>query len=285
MKIVRFRVREGKVLLGVIEGDYVYEVEGINKEPKGVSYKLSEIQFEVPINPNAIFCTLVNTPRMLGVSSKDEARELINSPKFFIKLPYITVPHRGIVISPKSGIRPEVEIAVIIGKKIKNVSSRQEIFDSILGYSVFNDVTAPKEAKNDIYYAYRRDPIDGKIKKLPTRGLHFRGKNRDTFAPLGPWIVTKDELGDIGNLRMRSYYDNELVQDGYSSEFLFSVEEIIRELSRIVTIPENSVVTTGSIGYLRVEEASEYYLEPKNTIMRAEVEKIGVLENYVRVEE
>ncbi|MEM0373870.1 MAG: fumarylacetoacetate hydrolase family protein [Sulfolobaceae archaeon] len=284
MKIVRFRYKGDKVLLGIVDGEYVYEIEDINKEPKGQSYKLSEIEYEVPIRPTAIFCTLVNTPRMIGVKSKEEAKELLGSPKFFIKLPYIVTPHRGTVISPRSGIRPEVEIAVIISKRLRKVSSRHEINDAILGYSVFNDVTAPREAKGDIYTAYRRDPADGKIKKMSIRGAHFRNKNRDTFAPLGPWIVTREEVPDVLSLRMRSYYDNQIVQDGYSSEFVFDIEEIIMELSRIVTVPENSIVTTGSIGYLDSEDPSEYCLEAKDTVMRVEVEKIGILENYVKVE-
>lgn len=270
--------------LGVIEGNYVYEISDFNSEKKGEAYRLDEIVFDIPITPSAIVCTLVNTPKMLGVESKEEAKEMIKSPKFFLKLPTIAIAHKQPILSPADAIRPEVEIAVIIKKKMKGIS-KAEVKDYILGYSVFNDITYPPGLKEDGYYAFRRDPIDGKVKKMYVRGTHFRNKVRDTFAPIGPYIVTEDEIGDVNSLMMRSFYDNKLIQEGSSEEFIFSIEDILVELSKIVTLPPFTIITTGSIGYINAEDVSEFYLKPiNNALMVAEVEKIGRLENPTIIE-
>ncbi|MBP1357611.1 MAG: fumarylacetoacetate hydrolase family protein [Sulfolobus sp.] len=284
VKFVRFSIHGG-VKLGVVEGDNIFEIEDYAyKEPKGESYKIEEIKFELPIEPRAIICTLVNSPNVVGVTDKEEARAMVGSPKFFLKLPTVAIPHKGIIISPKDAIRPEVEIGIVLKKRLKNASV-SEVKDAILGYTVFNDVTYPPGIKQDSYYAMRMDPIDGKVKKLYIRGSHFRNKVRDSFAPIGPWIVTPEEIDDIYSLKMRSYYDNKLVQEGNSSEFIFSIEEILIELSKIITIPELSIISTGSIGYIGVEEVSEFSLIPRDgALMVAEVEKIGRLENITKIE-
>ncbi|QGA55403.1 2-hydroxyhepta-2,4-diene-1,7-dioate isomerase [Sulfolobus sp. E5-1-F] len=270
--------------LGIVEGDNIYEIHDFGKEePKGKTYKLSEIVFDIPVLPSAIICTLVNTPRMIGVSNKEEAREMVKSPKFFLKLPTVAIAHKQPILSLEDAIRPEVEIGIVIKSKMKEVP-KSKVKDYILGYTVFNDITYPPGMKEDSYYAMRRDPADGKIKKMLFRGTHFRNKVRDTFAPMGPYLVTDEEIGDINSLKMRSYYNGELVQDGNSNEFIFSIEEILEELSKIVTIPPLSVVSTGSVGYINAQDASEFHLKPiENAIMVAEIEKIGRLENPTKI--
>ncbi|BFH73794.1 fumarylacetoacetate hydrolase family protein [Sulfurisphaera javensis] len=271
--------------LGIVENEYVYEVKDFSSKEFGETYKLNEIQFDLPINPSAIICTLVNSPGMIGVKDKREAKEMIRSPKFFLKIPSIAVPHKHPIISPPDAIRPEVEIGVITYKKINRGASRDEIKEAILGYTVFNDITYPPGLKEDSYYAYRRDPNDGKVKKLLMRGTHFRNKVRDTFAPFGPWIVTPEEIDDINSLEMKSYYDDKLIQSGSSEDFIFSIEEILMELAKVLTIPPYSLITSGSIGYLNAEEASEYALRPRNNgLLIAEIEKIGRLENPILIE-
>jgi 2-keto-4-pentenoate hydratase/2-oxohepta-3-ene-1,7-dioic acid hydratase in catechol pathway len=283
MKIISFSINN-KLKYGILEGEYIEEVNSISElKPTGTTYSIKDVKIEPPIIPTSIFCTLVNTPTMLGVKSKAEAMELLDTPKFFIKLPTTVVGYGDYVISPKSGIRPEVEIGALIIKKLKH-ASKSEVINSILGYTVFNDVTAPLEGKKDWYYAYRRDPYDNKVKKVLSRGSHFRNKNRDTFSPIGPWIVTTEELSSIEGLTMRSIYDGEIIQEGSSDEFVFGIEEIIVELSKILTIPPYSIITSGTIGYKGVEDPSEFVLEPKETEIAVEVEKIGMLVNFIKIE-
>lgn len=283
MKYVSF-ILNGEKRFGLVEGDYVYEVKDLETtEPKGNSYKISELTLHAPVPQREIICTLTNSPRMVGVESKEKARELLGSPKFFIKLSWTMIGPYDTIISPKTGIRPEVEIAVLTKRKLKN-ATLSEARDSVLGYTVFNDVTAPAEFKKDWYRAFRRDPSDGKVKEMWIRGNHFRNKNRDTFSPMGPWLVTVDELPDIYGLRMRSYVNDELVQDGNSDELIFSVEEILVELSRILTLPKYSIVSTGTIGYRNAEDPSEFTPKVSVEYMMVEVEKIGMIKNKVRIE-
>jgi len=280
LKIIHFEVN-GKRKIGEVIGDYVTEMENYFSEPKGESYQINEIK-QVPFLPSAIICTLTNSYIMTGAESKEEAREMLGSPKFFLKLPSIVIGNKDTIYAPKSGIRPEVEIGVVIKENTKNIDKNQ-VKDYILGYVVFNDVTAPGEFKKDWYYAKRRDPNDGEIKKMLIRGNHFRNKNRDTFAPLGSIIVTPEDV-KIEGLKMRSYYAGNVIQEGTTDEFVFSIEEIISELSKIVTIPKFSIVSTGTVGYREASEASEYKIDAINGLMEVEVEKIGKLSNPVEIE-
>ncbi len=280
MKIIHFEIN-GKRKIGELTGNYIIEMEDYFSEPKGESYPINEVK-QIPFLPSAIICTLTNSYIMTGVESKEEAREMLGSPKFFLKLPSIVIGDKETIYAPKSGIRPEVEIAVVIKDNSKNIDKNQ-VKDSILGYIVFNDVTAPAEFKKDWYYAKRRDPNDGEIKKMLVRGNHFRNKIRDTFAPLGSIMVTPEDV-KIEGLKMMSSYVGKIIQEGTTDEFVFSIEEIISELSKIVTIPKHSIVTTGTVGYKEASEASEYKIEAMKGLMEVEVEKIGKLSNPVEVE-
>ncbi len=281
MKIIHFEVK-GKKKIGELIGKDIVEMEDYLSEPKGESYSIDEVK-QIPFSPTAIICTLTNSYIMTGAESKEEAREMLGSPKFFLKLPSIVIGNNDTIYSPKSGIRPEVEIGIIIKDNVKNLNI-SEVEKHILGYTIFNDVTAPEEFKKDWYYAKRRDPNDGQIKKMLIRGNHFRNKNRDTFAPLGSILVTPDDI-KMDKLKMKSTYGGKVIQDGSTDEFVFSIEEIISELSKIVTIPKLSIITTGTVGYSEASEASEYKLKAINAVMEVEVEKIGKLTNPVKVED
>ncbi len=280
MRLLAFRVGD-EVRYGIARGNDVEEIRSI-LEPRetGRTFSLGEVVLAPPLIPTAIFCTLVNSPRMLGVSTREEAREMLGRPKYFLKLPTIVVGPGEPVVAPRTGIRPEVEVGVVVAKRLKN-ASRREARDAVLGFTLFNDVTAPGEFPHDHYHAYRRDPADGKVKRVFVRGPHFRNKNRDTFAPMGPWIVTADEMGGLEGVVLRSFYGEMLVQEGSTDELVYGYDELIAELSTIVTVPPLSVVTTGTVGYSNVEDVSEYVLEPRETVMAVEADRIGRLENPV----
>ncbi len=284
MKLVRF-LAGGAERVGVLEGDTVYEVNSLfDTTTKGASYHLSEIRLLAPLVPSAIFCALVNTPRMLGVEDKETARTLLGPPKFFLKLPHVVSNPGDVIKAPPTGIRPEVEIGVVVKNKLKN-ANLQDVRNAILGYTVINDVTAPGEFPKDFYYAYRRDPADGKVKMMLIRGSHFRNKNRDGFAPMGPWIITADELQSISGLKMLSFYNGVMIQEGTTDELIYGVEELLIELSKVLTVPPSSVVCSGTVGYVGAEDPSEYRLQPMQGVMSVEVEKIGRLENVVIIEQ
>jgi 2-keto-4-pentenoate hydratase/2-oxohepta-3-ene-1,7-dioic acid hydratase in catechol pathway len=97
--------------------------------------------------------------------------------------------------------------------------------------------------------------------------------------------VTADELPSISGLKMRSFYNGVLIQEGTTDELIYGVEDLLIELSKVLTVPPNSVVCSGTVGYVGAEDPSEYKLQPMQGVMVAEVEKLGRLENIVAVEQ
>ncbi len=97
--------------------------------------------------------------------------------------------------------------------------------------------------------------------------------------------MTTEELSDVSGLIMRSIYGDSLVQEGSSDELVYGVEDLVMEVSRVVTVPKFSLITTGTIGYKGAEEASEYRFHSTEAKMIVEVEKIGRLENIIKPEQ
>ena len=159
----------------------------------------------------------------------------------------------------------EAELAVIIGKKTKNVS-KDEAMDYVLGYSCANDVSA-------------RDWQIGKQKNQWTRAKSF-----DSFCPLGPCLVTKDEIPDPQNLAIQSQINGRLHQDSNTSDMIFDVPSIVSHLSQSMTLLPGTVILTGTphgIGFTRVPPV---FLMPGDEISII-IEKIGKLTNPVIKEE
>ncbi len=278
----------GKTVSGEIRGDYLYIIgEGDLKnylqyhgEPKGEVVRLSEVHFQPPLI-NYVICVLVNSAKMLGYEDPAEARRELRHPRFAIKTPNTLIGNRSVIRAPKEGIRPEVEIAIITRKRIKGDLDMER---DILGYTVFNDITAPAFAKDDSFYAYRRDPHTGVVKREYIRGAPFIRKNFDTFGPIGPWIVTPEEFGDFRGKLMISIFNGEVVQKGSSSELLFDDREVIRYLASIMTLEPGTIVSLRSIGYIHGQkDQSEYLLPQVEGILEAEVEGIGRLTNRVEI--
>ena len=154
----------------------------------------------------------------------------------------------------------ESELAVIIGKDACQVRA-EEAGDYIFGFTVANDVTARNLQKG--------------------RGQWFLGKGLDTFCPLGPWIVTKDELGAAPNRPIRSYVNGELRQNGYTGDLIHSVAEIIEDLSRGITLPAGTIIATGTPSGVGMGFQPPRYLK-SGDVVRCEIEGIGALENKVK---
>ncbi|MEM9765050.1 MAG: fumarylacetoacetate hydrolase family protein, partial [Pseudomonadota bacterium] len=120
----------------------------------------------------------------------------------------------------------EVELAIVIGKKAKYVSE-EEAMDYVAGFSVFNDVS-------------ERDY------QIRLEGQWTKGKSHDTFGPLGPWLVTKDEVADVHNLDMWLYVNGDKRQIGSTSTLIFNVPTIISYVSRFMTLMPGDVIPTGT---------------------------------------
>ena len=156
----------------------------------------------------------------------------------------------------------EVELAVIIGRACRNIS-RGAAVDHIFGYTVANDVTA-----RDLQF------LDGK--------QWYRGKSLDTFGPLGPCIVTADELGDARGLRLTLRVNGVTKQDASTDELLFPVPEIVASASAGRTLLPGDVILTGTPAGVGFTRTPPEYLKDGD-VVEAEIDRIGVLRNQIRV--
>ena len=180
----------------------------------------------------------------------------------FSKFPSSVVgPDEPIVIDPSITTRVdwEVELAAVIGRTARHVTV-DDALSHILGYTVANDVSA-----RDIQFS---------------DGQWVRGKSLDTFCPLGPWIVTADELPDPQALRLRTRVNGETVQDATTDQMVFSVAELVSYCSRSFTLEPGDVLLTGTPW-----GCGEFMRPPRSLsdgdVVEVEVDRIGTLRNPV----
>lgn len=267
--------KRGTTMALLKEGGFVRPIE-----TSEVSHDATAIIFRAPIpRPGKIIATIVNTQGMLG--GKDV---FLDRPRLDMKAPSSVIGPGERIEAPESGIRPEIELAAVIGKKLSN-SSEAEAKSSFAGFTILNDVTSPKDSRDDAYEAFRRDRTTGEIRKTVLRGPLFRSKNHDTFCPMGPVIVTSDELSDVSDLRMTTRFNGESVQQGSSSEYIFSPAKIASYVSGFLTLEPGDVVSCGSVGWTPTAlghlDPTEYVLPKLEGILELEIEGIGKLTNPV----
>lgn len=194
--------------------------------------------------------------------ARNERKQAGTLPAGFIKVASCVVgPGRDILKPPTTRqLDCETELAVVIGKQCKHVPEKSA-YDVVAGYTILNDITA-------------RD-----VGNLEQQGGHMLlGKTFDTFAPMGPWLVTKVEVHDPMNLRIRTRVNGELRQDGNTREMIHPIAELIAYVSQMTLMP-GDVISTGSPGGGAVTRA-EGFLNAGDVI-ECEIEKIGTLVNAV----
>lgn len=223
-------------------------------------YALDEVGVLAPIlNPEKIIA--------IGLNYIDHARETGQEPPkqpiFFSKYPSSITGPRGAVVLPSkevtSKVDYEVELAVVIGKIAKNVSA-DEAMDYVFGYTIMNDISARDLQMQD--------------------GQWVKGKALDTFAPIGPWIVTKDEIEDPHNLRLVMALNGQVMQDSSTSNLIFPIPTLIEYLTRLFTLKPGDIIATGTPPGVGMAQDPPVWLNPGDTLV-AEIEGIGALENPV----
>ena len=225
-----------------------------------LTYALSEVGLYAPlINPSKVVA--------IGLNYLDHARESgmepPKNPIFFTKYTTAIVgPGSPVVLPPpeiSNQVDYEVELAVVIGRAARNVSV-EEAMEYVFGYTIVNDVSARDLQFQD--------------------GQWVKGKSLDTFAPMGPWVVTKDEIPDPHALRIALALNGELVQDSSTSNLIFRVPQLIAYLSKLFTLRPGDVIATGTPPGVGMARKPQRFLKPGDT-MRCEVQGIGALENPV----
>ena len=214
-----------------------------------------------PIEPVALPCIGLNYRR----HAEETGSPIPEHPVLFMKTPS-SVQHPGepIVLPThlkSSEVDYECELAVVIGKACKNVS-REDALDYVLGYTAANDVSA-------------RD-----WQKKWGGSQWCRGKTFDTFCPLGPAIVTADEITQPNRLRIKTILNGEAVQDWNTDDMIFDVPTLIEFLSGSTTLVPGTVILTGTPHGVGDARTPQVFLKPGDTVT-IEIEKIGRLTNPV----
>jgi 2-keto-4-pentenoate hydratase/2-oxohepta-3-ene-1,7-dioic acid hydratase in catechol pathway len=183
----------------------------------------------------------------------------------FLKSPSAVIGHEDNIIRPRytKELDHEIELAIVIGKKSKHLN-KKSAWDAIAGFTVFNDITA-------------RDIQREEMKS----GLLNFGKNMDTFAPFGPCFVPKEDIGDVHNLKIECRVNGDPRQISNTNHLSVTIPEIVEHYSW-VTLNPGDIVTTGTVSGVAAfrKNPKKYYLKPGD-VLESEIEKIGVLRNYI----
>lgn len=204
----------------------------------------------------------------VGLNYRDHAAEarlpVPDSPVIFAKFPSAVIGPDAPIVLPRASERVdyEAELAVVIGRRARHVP-RERALDVVVGFMNANDVSA-------------RD-----LQKLD--GQWVRAKSCDTFAPMGPWLVTRDQAGDPGALAIRLRLNGVTMQDSSTREFVFDVATLVAFLSETMTLEPGDVVLTGTPPGVGFARRPPVYLRPGD-VVEVEIEGLGVLRNEVRAE-
>lgn len=227
----------------------------------GAPLDLSTVRLLAPLaRPGKIIC--------VGLNYRDHCREQSIEPPAY---PMLFSKFANAVSHPGAPVtRPratekldlECELAVVIGRRASRMG-RDEADAAIFGYTVLNDVTMRDLQRED--------------------GQWLRAKGSDGFAPMGPVVVTADEIADPQALRLRSSVNGETWQDSTTAEMVFDVRTIVAFVSRTITLEPGDVIATGTpAGVGHYQRPPRYLAE--GDVMRCEIEGIGAIENPVRDE-
>jgi 2-keto-4-pentenoate hydratase/2-oxohepta-3-ene-1,7-dioic acid hydratase in catechol pathway len=264
MRLIRF-LSSGKIHYGsYVDANWAHPLLGDLLDPRMQvdSHRTLKIdKLLAPILPTDILC--------IGLNYRQHAQETGSAipvnPMLFIKASGTLNNPNDPIIAPSisTQIDYEAELAVVIGKDAKHVT-RERALDYVLGYTCANDVSVR----------------DWQKEKSLGGGQFARGKSFDTHCPLGPWIVTKDEIENPNALQIKGYLNDEVMQDGSTSDMIFDVPTLIENLSNTMTLRAGSILLTGTPHGVGAARKPQVWLKNGDRFV-VEIEKVGRLENPV----
>lgn len=295
MKLTSF-IQSGKTQLGVVQGEKILNLTAVSAhtngrdqtafsdmaslltavphlqdrahqliswaEEKGAeqySNPITQTEFTVPLaNPGKIIC--------VGLNYADHCREtntpLPDSPVLFNKFNSALLPHEGEITwaaDVTQKVDYEAELAVIIGKKARFVKEADAL-DYVAAYTIVNDISA-----RDVQFA---------------DGQWIRGKSFDTFCPMGPFVVTADDIPDPQNLAIQCRVNGRTLQDSNTAEMIFKIPFLIEFISSFCTLYPGDIISTGTPHGVGAFRDPKVFLQPGD-VVEVEIEGIGVLRNSV----
>ncbi|MCR8666737.1 fumarylacetoacetate hydrolase family protein [Aestuariibaculum sp. M13] len=218
-----------------------------------------DVRLGSPIcRPSKLVCIGLNYAK----HAAEAGMKIPSEPVLFFKSTTAIVGPNDDVIIPKGSEKTdwEVELAVVIGKKASYIS-QDEVMDHIAGYVLHNDVSE-------------------RAFQIEKEGQWCKGKGCDTFAPLGPFLATKDEIKDPNNLHLWLKLNGEMMQDSSTSDFIFNIQESISYISQFMTLLPGDVISTGTPFGVGLGLTPPLYLKPGD-VMELGIEGLGISKQNV----
>lgn len=253
MKYARY-LFQNNIYYGIVNGNEISELNGDPFEGYSVTSKtvaISEVKLLSPTLPSKILAIGLNYRSHLGKVSELGDRDEPSVPEPFLKAPTSVINPGESIVLPKHStkVQEEGEMVVIVKNRCKNVS-KNEAKDYILGYTCGNDVSDRNWQANDLQW--------------------WRAKSSDTFAPMGPFIETDI---DSGNVMLRARVNGDVIQESSTSYLIHDVSSIIEHISNVITLEPGDAIFTGTPG-------SPVDIHAGDTV-EVEIDGIGVLSNPV----
>ncbi len=281
MRFITYAAAGGRQL-GRVEGDTVVPIPGLTMTDlialgaSGLERARATAAAPIPLSGLRLLAP-IGEPRRnilcLGMNYAEHAAESLrakNLPVVMPTVPVIFTKATTAVTGPTSDLHLdfglttqydwEVELAFVIGKRAKNVS-RAQALEHVFGYTIINDVSA-----RDIQNAHG--------------GQFFRGKSLDETCPMGPWIVTADEIADPHALTLRCKVNGVLKQESTTADFIFDIPAMIEWLSKGMTLLPGDIISTGTPSGVGFARTPPEYLHPGD-VVTCEIDGIGLIENRV----
>ena len=278
MKLIRFG-KPGNELPGIIIGEKWYDVslffkdydedffakDGIRELEKIVAEnKLPQVdsnqRLGCPVfKPSKIICIGLNYAKHARETNAAVPKEPI---LFFKSTTSVSGPDDDVII-PKNSVKTdwEVELAVVIGKRASYVEEN-EAMNYVAGYCLHNDVSEREF-------------------QIERGGQWVKGKSCDTFAPLGPWLVTKDEIKDVNNLRLWLTVSGKKMQDGNTDDLIFKIPFLVSYISRFMTLLPGDIISTGTPAGVALGMNTPVYLK-EGDVVELGIEGLGTQKQHVK---
>lgn len=275
MRLIRYG-EKGKEMPGLLKDGKIVDLKRIFPEIPDISEtffrdgwmeKLAEVSDSGQEMDVRLGCPILRPSKLicLGINylehKQETGHEKPANPLLFCKTPNALNGPFDPILLPRSSrqVDWEVELAVVIGRECKRIP-KQNALDYVAGFCVMNDVSGRDAQFSESQW--------------------FRGKSFDTFAPLGPAIVTADEIVDVQNLRLTTTVNDEVMQDSNTRNMIFDVVSIIEFISQDITLIPGDVIATGTPSGVGIFRDPPIVLKDGDTV-ECSIEKIGSIRNEV----
>ena len=287
----------GRDRIGLRRGDAIEEIAGARSMldliegesgAEGETFAVEDVVWHAPVRrPSKICCLALNNS-----ANSDRILQGPKHPAMFIKPASALVGHGGAIeCKPHYGrVHPEPELAVVIGKTAKNIAAR-DTYDYVFGYTIHNDITSPTMRAEDTFHYRAIHPKvgakagDPKAIEYVDTWVSYPGRYKccDTFACMGPWLVTKDEIENPHNLAVSCSHQGRLVTEDNTENLFYKIPEVLEFLSSHLTLLAGDIVSMGT-ALKRSAQGGAVQNIDLNKLggpVSVTIEKIGTLTNEV----